>query len=73
MNAERRSVNLKAARADDWFEKVGTVPPRWNRVIFYDGSLFHCSDIPEPGRLSPDPRQGRLTLNGFFTCRRRAA
>lgn len=60
-------------QSNDWFEKVGTVPPRWNRVIFYDGSLFHCSDIPEPGRLSPDPRQGRLTLNGFFTCRRRAA
>jgi len=60
-------------QSNAWFEKVCTVPPRWNRAIFYDGSLFHCSDIPEPGRLSPDPRWGRLTLNGFFTCRRRAA
>jgi hypothetical protein len=53
-----------------WFEKVCTVPPRWNRIVFYEGSLFHCSDIPRPESLSADPRAGRLTLNGFFTCRR---
>jgi hypothetical protein len=55
-----------------WFERVLSVPPRWNRAIFYDGSLFHCSHIPAPERLDEDPRRGRLTLNGFFTCRRRA-
>lgn len=54
------------------FERVLTVPPRFNRAIFYDGSLFHCSDIPEPTRLSADPRRGRLTLNGFWVCRRAA-
>lgn len=56
----------------DWFEHVATIPPRWNRIIFYDGELFHCSDIPDAGALSADPTRGRLTLNGFFTCRRRA-
>lgn len=56
-----------------WFEKVLSIEPRWNRLIFYDGSLFHCSDIPAPALLSADPARGRLTLNGFFTCRRRAA
>ena len=56
-----------------WFERVLSVPPRYNRAIFYDGSLFHCSHVPAPERLSEDPSQGRLTLNGFFTCRRRAA
>ena len=55
-----------------WFEKLRTIPPRFNRLIFYDGSLFHCSDIPAPDLLSSDPRRGRLTLNGFFTCRRQA-
>lgn len=59
--------------ANDWFEQVLCVPPRFNRMIFYDGSLFHAGHIPEPSRLSDDPRRGRLTLNGFFTCRRRAA
>jgi hypothetical protein len=34
------------------------VTPRWNRVIFYDGSLFHCSHIPAPERLSDDPGAG---------------
>jgi len=56
-----------------WFTKVATVPARWNRLIFYDGSLLHSGHIAAPGRLSADPRCGRLTLNGFFTCRRNAA
>ncbi len=55
-----------------WFEKLCTVPARWNRLIFYDGSLFHCADIGADAPLSDDPRTGRLTLNGFFTCRRSA-
>src|SRR5258706_863495 len=58
--------------SNDWFEKVCSVPAQWNRMIFYDGSRFHCSHIPSPARLSADPRVGRLTLNGFFTCRKRA-
>ena len=60
------------AESNAWFEKVQTVAPAWNRMIFYDGNLFHCSDIPAPQRLSADPALGRLTLNGFFTCTRRA-
>lgn len=57
--------------SNDWFERVLCVEPRWNRMIFYDGMLLHCSDIPAPEQLSPDPARGRLTLNGFFTCTRR--
>jgi hypothetical protein len=41
-------------------------------MIYYDGGLFHSGDIGEPSQLSADPRVGRLTLNGFFTCRRNA-
>jgi hypothetical protein len=26
-----------------------------------------------PARMSSDPARGRLTLNGFFTCRRVAS
>lgn len=57
-------------QSNAYFEKLCTVPARWNRIIFYDGCLFHCSDIAAPERLSADPRSGRLTLNGFFTCSR---
>jgi hypothetical protein len=55
-----------------YFERVATVPAAWNRLIFYDGGLFHSGDIARPDLLSTDPSRGRLTLNGFFTCRRKA-
>lgn len=55
------------------FERVARVPAAWNRMIFYDGGLFHSADVGEPLRMSADPAAGRLTLNGFYTCRRHAA
>jgi len=55
-----------------WFTRVGGVPARWNRLIFYDGAVLHSGDIPDPARLSTDPAQGRLTFNGFFVSRRHA-
>lgn len=56
-----------------WFERLGYVPARFNRAVFYDGSGFHSSHITEPALLSADPARGRLTLNGFFVCRRAAS
>jgi Family of unknown function (DUF6445) len=56
-----------------YFRRVGSVPARWNRLIFYDGGMLHTGDILAPEKLSADPKVGRLTLNGFFTCRRPAA
>jgi len=55
-----------------YFNRVGSVAARWNRLIFYDGSLLHSGDITAPDKLSVDPSKGRLTWNGFFTCRRNA-
>jgi hypothetical protein len=55
-----------------YFERVGGVRARWNRLIFYDGSFLHSGDIPAPERLSDDPSLGRLTFNGFFISRRHA-
>jgi hypothetical protein len=56
-----------------WFEKIASIPARWNRLIFYSGTIFHSGDITAPERLRDDPRTGRLTLNGFFTCQRNPA
>jgi hypothetical protein len=56
-----------------WFEKLQTVPARYNRIIFYEGTVFHSGEIAHPELLSRDPRAGRLSLNGFFTCRRSLA
>jgi hypothetical protein len=53
-----------------WFRRIGGIAAKWNRLIIYDGSMLHASDIATPDRLSADPRIGRLTLNGFFTSRR---
>ena len=55
-----------------YFERLAQVPAAWNRMLFYNSDLFHSGDIAAPARLSADPRIGRLTLNGFFTCRRAA-
>ena len=56
-----------------WFEQVLSVPARFNRLIVYDGGLFHSGDIASPEKLTADPRRGRLTFNGFFVCRRALA
>ena len=58
--------------SNDYFERIGQVPARWNRMIFYDGRLFHSGEVGNPKALSGDPHAGRLTLNGFFTCSRPA-
>lgn len=60
-------------KSNAWFEQVGTIPARFNRAIFYDGTIFHAAQIEKPEFLSPDPRHGRLTMNGFFRYRRNAA
>ncbi|HET9977819.1 MAG TPA: DUF6445 family protein [Burkholderiaceae bacterium] len=56
-----------------WFERTATVPAAWNRLIYYSGEIFHSGHIAHPDRLDTDPRRGRLTLNGFFTCRLNAS
>lgn len=56
--------------SNDWFEKALTVPARYNRMIVYSGTVFHSGEIAHPELLSDDPATGRLTLNGFFLCRR---
>ncbi|MBN8503998.1 MAG: tryptophan 7-halogenase [Burkholderiales bacterium] len=51
------------------FEVIGRVPARWNRAVFYDGSLLHSGDIQCPAAMLRAPGPGRLTLNGFFQRR----
>lgn len=58
--------------APDYFERIGRVSAKFNRMIFYDGRIFHCADIHAHESMSPNPVFGRLTLNGFFTCTRKA-
>ena len=55
-----------------YFDCVARVPAAWNRMILYDAGFFHSGDIGRPELLTSDPASARLTLNGFFTCRRQA-
>lgn len=59
--------------SNPWFEKLAVAPARYNRLIVYPGNVFHSAEILHPALLSPDPRHGRLCLNGFFTCTRALA
>jgi hypothetical protein len=59
--------------ANGYFAKLLSVPARWNRLVFYSGTVFHSGDITAPERLARDPRRGRLTLNGFFQYQRAPA
>ena len=61
------------ATSNAHFELAAVVPAAYNRAVFYDGSHFHSSHITQPALVSDDPATGRLTLNGFFVCRRAAA
>lgn len=56
-------------QSNAYFERVGVVPARWNRLVAYDGQQFHGSCIAQPERLHPDPLRGRLTLNLFARYR----
>ena len=55
------------AESNDVAELIYSVPPRFNRLVFYAGDLPHTGAITTPELLSDDPRKGRLTLNLFFS------
>jgi hypothetical protein len=59
--------------SNSYFTRIGTVAAKWNRLVFYDGSILHSGDIRAPEQLTRDPSTGRLTLNLFFSCRRNLA
>jgi hypothetical protein len=56
--------------ANPYFEKICTVPAKWNRAIFYDATIFHSGQIDAPALLTPDPAHGRLTVNAFIRYRK---
>ncbi len=51
---------------EQW-ERVELVEMRWNRLLVYNGKLFHSASIPE-GNIGEEWEQRRLTLNLFITA-----
>lgn len=50
----------------DWFEMIDEVDAVPDRLVLYRGRQLHSGVIPDPAALSPDPRNGRLTINMFL-------
>lgn len=59
-----------AGSTPDW-EQIGLVAMRWNRLVLYDGRLFHSGQVCD-GDFGEAPAGRRLTLNLFFHLRPRA-
>lgn len=53
-------------QSNRYFEVIGRVPAKWNRAVFYDGSIFHSGDIQWSKSAGYDAGLGRLTVNAFF-------
>lgn len=74
--AEIRSDSpLQDYVADDtrYFERIHRIDAAFNRLVIYKGNALHSGDISERTVLCEDPRQGRLTINGFGRLLSRAA
>ncbi len=68
MSAERKSVNLKAARADDWFEKVALSAPNFEQLCDATGKKYVAFALVAGVRitaLSIDPKQSDNTQVTF--------
>lgn len=51
--------------SNDVAELLTMIPARFNRWLFYPGSVPHSAFISAPEKLTSDFRSGRLTLNCF--------
>ncbi|MGA9659820.1 MAG: DUF6445 family protein [Asticcacaulis sp.] len=51
--------------SNTWFDKIGQVEARPDRLIIYEGCLLHSGIIPADMSRDPDPLKGRLTANLF--------
>ncbi|MFM2057764.1 MAG: hypothetical protein RLY71_2149 [Pseudomonadota bacterium] len=70
MHARHGLVAAYPTQDNHYVRCVARIPARFNRMIFYDGNLLHTSDQADIPAHAHDPRRGRLTVNGFFTCTR---
>ncbi|WP_049631629.1 DUF6445 family protein [Cellvibrio sp. pealriver] len=49
------------------FERIAQVPVAFNRAVIYRSNQLHSGDISAQLGLSENPKQGRLTVNSFFS------
>ena len=49
-----------------WYEPLGEVAARFNRIAFYPASLLHSGIVEKGNPLSDNAHEGRLTVTGFI-------
>lgn len=55
-----------ASQCAPWYEAIGEVAAKFNRVAFYPASLLHSGIVESGETLSDNAREGRLTITGFI-------
>jgi hypothetical protein len=55
---------------DDSYHLIYSAENIFNRLIIYSGANIHSGDIKKSTSLSSDPKEGRLTITGFFRISR---
>lgn len=71
LDAELRHVGppppLYVASDTDLFACTHVATPRYNRALLYRSNNLHSGAIATDAPLSPDPREGRLTVTAFLS------
>lgn len=67
---KHRIARAYCTASSDYFRLVRVVPPKFNRLVAFDGAAFHAPHIEQPKRLSREVESGRLTLTGKFRGKR---
>ncbi|WP_303828287.1 DUF6445 family protein [Asticcacaulis taihuensis] len=63
--AENTDAHGYITGSNAWFEEIGRVEAKPDRLVIYEGCLLHSGLIPPDMPLSDDPLVGRLTANLF--------
>jgi hypothetical protein len=50
------------------FERIASIPLKFNRLILYRSNCLHAGDIDPAQGLEVSPETGRLTINSFLRC-----
>lgn len=67
--ASAAAANGYIQGSDSFYEQIGMVEGKVDRLVIYRGSMLHSGIIPPDALLSNDPRTGRLTANLFVQAR----
>lgn len=59
-----------ARESNDLFHLAQTIPAKFNRMVVFDGAMFHAPQITSDTPLTNNATDGRLTFDAYLTCKR---